>query len=210
MLLLSATAILAFLGWRSLCTARWGMSECLQWQGMSLSDRFIIQDQKNKELTAMIDEFAQKIAAGSVSPQRGFAVLRAFYKGPVVLALLHSSIVNHIYSLEFSENTDLQSIEKTSLQFFLGVKSGKIPAADEEIVQEMLMEEKVCETTTSIGFIVPEQIKTFKKKIGLKDLFDCLAKMNQANNAAGLVAGIIDGEATLDPIVELRTVLQKL
>ena len=203
LLLLAAAAITGFAAWRGLGTLRWGMSECLQWQATSLSDRFIIVDQEHQKLNAMVFEFAQKIEAGIISPLRGFEVLRAFYKGPVMLALVHASIINHIQSLAVPDGTDLPGIDRTCRQFFAGVQSGKIAPTDWESIQSVLIAKQICETASSIGFIVPEQIETFKKNIGLHTLLDCLAKMDQANRQTA----ISEEAATLDPVEELQKIL---
>ncbi len=201
LLVLLAVVVSGFLINRGLASLRWGMSECLRWQVKSLSERFIIAEEANSKLVGMVEGFAQKIDAGSISPMKGFAVLRAFYKGPLTLALLHSSIMNRVKS--DAAGTDLLSVEKTSLQFFSGSKAGKIAATDQDEVQGLLMEKRIVETPSALGLAIPEPVETFRKKIGQTALHACLARMEQISLSAGQTAG----QAVLDPVIELQVVL---
>jgi hypothetical protein len=185
-------------------TARWGMSECLQWQGSILSDRFILSESESEKMIAMIQKFAQQIEAGKVSPRRGFEVLRAFSTGPVTAALLHGSIIRHLRSLENLDETHFTMYQTASQRFFLGVKSGKIVPKDWDSVFNALMENRTSDTTTAIGMIIPEQIRVFHRKIGLAALLACLEKMIRITGNADLPP--MDAEP--DPVMELSQVLK--
>ncbi|EKD83943.1 MAG: hypothetical protein ACD_39C00344G0002 [uncultured bacterium] len=202
-LLLCAVAILAFVAWRGTLTMRQGMADCLIWQAASLADRFSIDEENNHELVAEINEYAQRIAHGIDPVITGFEVLRSFYDGPLLLALLHTSLINRIDRIEAPEAFDRKNFSMVSLQFFLGVKSGKIADADWQKVRSLLMEQRICETESSIGFVIPEQVESFRKKISFQALSDCLALMDQASSNAPPVAE----QAILDPVLELKKVL---
>lgn len=197
------SAVSAFVVWRGALTLRQGMADCLVWQGASLTDRFIISPETNRELVTRINTFAAKTAQGSNSIMSGFAILRSFYDGPLQLALLQTSLVNLAQTMEAPKDMDRQSIQNMAKQFFGGVEAKTIAAADWQKVRSQLMEQKICETESSIGFVIPEQIESFRKKIGLKALFDCLAVMKQS-----ITSNALSGEeSALDPIIELDKIL---
>ncbi|OGK07701.1 MAG: hypothetical protein A2W80_19490 [Candidatus Riflebacteria bacterium GWC2_50_8] len=196
-------ATLAFVAWRGMLTMRQGMADCLNWQGKSLAERFIIDDARNRELVAEVSGFAQRVTDGTQPAMSGFAVLRSFYDGPLLLALLHTSLANHVRTIATTEEIDLQDVEKVSLQFFTGVSNGKVATADWQKVRGLLMEQKICETESSIGFVIPEQVESFRRKIGQKALFDCIAIMQQAGSKTDPVAS----QTVLDPVAELKKIL---
>lgn len=203
LILFAAVLAVAFFLNRGLGTVRWGMAECLRWQGMILSERFILQDQEYAKLEGLIEEYANKIEVGSISPEKGFPVLRALYKGPVLLAMLNSSVNKQFQLLQVPS---LHACETISLQFFLGQSLGKVSQPDCEKVKSMLMEDKISETVTSNGLVIPESIESFKKEIGFDSLLNCLEIMNKANQNAGFIAG----DKRLDSVEELRKVFDKV
>lgn len=196
-------ATLVFVAWRGMLTIRQGMADCLNWQGKSLAERFIIDDAGNRKLVAEVSVFAQRVIDGTQPAMSGFAILRSFYDGPLLLALLHTSLVNYVRTVATTEEINQQDVEKVSLQFFTGVSSGKVATADWQKVRGLLMEQKICETESSIGFVIPEQVESFRRKIGQKALFDCIAIMQQACTKIDPVAN----QTVLDPVAELKKIL---
>ncbi len=197
------SAVSAFVVWRGVLTLRQGMADCLVWQGTSLTDRFIITPETSHELITRINAYAAKSAQGSNSIMSGFAVLRSFYDGPLMQALLHTSLAELARTIDAPEDIDRQSLENVAKQFFICVKTEKIAAADWQKVRSLLLEQNICETESSIGFVIPEQVESFRKKIGLKALIDCLTVMEQS-----IPSNTLTGEeVTLDPIDELAKVL---
>ncbi len=203
-LLLTLTALLfGFFSYRSFTTARWGMAECLRWQGAELSERFIIDEKISSGLNSILQEFAGQIESGSVSSLKGFAVLRALYGGPVMLAMLHTSINNRLQTMEIAGLSDIQSLTAASLRFFMLVKDGKIADEDWEKVKHQLMEKKFRKTLSNSGTTIPETIETFKKEIDQDSLLSCLALMVRASKDAT----IMPENASLDSIEELKNVV---
>ncbi len=203
-LLLTLTAILSgFFCYRSFTTARWGMAECLRWQGTELSERFIIDEKISSGLNSILQEFARQIESGDVSSLKGFAVLRALYSGPVMLALLHTSINNRLQTMEIAGFSDISSLATTSLRFFLLVKAGKIANEDWEKVKHQLMEKKFRKTLSNSGTTIPETIETFKKEIDQDSLLSCLELMFRASKNATTITE----STTLDSIEELKKVV---
>ncbi len=203
LLLLVICALAVFAGWRVMGTLRWGMAECLRWQGEMLAERYILDKEEHSRLNGMVLDFSHRIEAGNVPMLRGFTVLRSFYAGPVSQALLHASIVSRLRMLEAPEGTSSQEVIEVSRIFFLGSKAGKVSPGDADAVQKMLMEQRISETATSIGFILPEQVECFKRNIGLSSLLECQARMHAAcNTDAG-----IGPDAAPDPTQELEALL---
>ena len=184
-------------------TLRQGMADCLNWQANSLAERFIIDETKNRELLTEISGFSQRVADGRQPAMSGFAVLRSFYDGPLLLALLHTSLVNHTRAKPASEESEQQNIEKIALQFFSNVNRGKIIDADWQKVRSLLLEQKICETRSSIGFVIPEQVESFRRNIGQNALSDCIAIMQKACSKAATP----DNQTALDPAAELKKIL---
>ena len=203
LLLVCCFGVIAFVAWRGVLTLRQGMADCLIWQGKSLSERFILDEETAHEMVASIKEYAQNVAAGTQPAMKGFAVLRAFYDGPLLLALMHTSIVNLFETIEAPDDFDRQSAKKVSQQFFCGVQDKRISAEAWQKVRETLLEQKINETESSIGFVIPEQVESFRKKIGFKGLTDCLASMQQALSDAGAT----NEASVLDPVIELKKIL---
>ncbi|PKL47220.1 MAG: hypothetical protein CVV42_13715 [Candidatus Riflebacteria bacterium HGW-Riflebacteria-2] len=195
--------IFAFAAWRSMLTLRQGMADCLIWQSASLSERFILDEETSHEMVSAVKIFADNIAHGTQPGMSGFAILRAFYDGPLLLALMHTSIINRLSSIEAPEDFDRQNAEKVSRQFFSAVKDQRISAETWQKTRAMLLEKKLCQTESSIGFVIPEQIEGFRKKIGLKTLSECIVCMQQALTAADLA----DTVSILDPVIELKKIL---
>lgn len=203
-LLLTLTALLfGFFCYRSFTTARWGMAECLRWQGAELSERFIIDEKISSGLNSILQEFARQIESGSVSSLKGFAVLRALYSGPVMLAMLHASINNRLQTMEIAGLSDISNFNTTSLRFFLLVKDGKIANEDWEKVKHQLMEKKFRKTLSNSGTTIPETIETFKKEIDQDSLLSCLALMNRTSQNASTTASA----AYLQPVEELEKII---
>ncbi|KAF1083142.1 MAG: hypothetical protein GQF41_0909 [Candidatus Rifleibacterium amylolyticum] len=194
---------IAFVAWRGVLTLRQGMADCLIWQGESLSERFILDEETAHEMVASIKVYAQGVAAGTQPAINGFAILRAFYDGPLLLALLHSSIVNRLEAIEAADEFDRQNATKVSQQFFCAVQDKRISAEIWQKIREILLEQKINETESSIGFVIPEQVEGFRKKIGVEALADCLAVMQQALADAGATGDV----AVLDPVIELKRIL---
>lgn len=203
LLLVLVLLLVSFLAARGLGTVRWGMAECLRWQAARLSERFLLEDAVAGRLVQMVGGFAEKIETGNISPLRGFRVLRAFYQGPVLADLMHVSLVNHVRAPASEENADLSAVEKTSGLFFKALKSGKIASADWNKVYGALMEKKICETATEIGFAIPEQVESFRKNSGMSAMMAGIALMERAN----LSAGFADGAWSADPAAELQKIL---
>jgi len=203
LLLVCCFGAIAFVAWRGVLTLRQGMADCLIWQGESLSERFILDEETAHEMVASIKVYAQGVAAGTQPAMNGFAVLRAFYDGPLLLALMHTSIVNLSDAIEAPDDFDRQSAKKVSQQFFCAVKEKRIPAETWQKVREILLEQKINETESSIGFVIPEQVESFRKKIGFIALADCLASMQTALSDVGAT----DEVAVLDPVIELKRIL---
>lgn len=196
-------ATAAFAGWRGMLTLRQGMADCLNWQANSLAERFIIDETKNRELLTEISGFSQRVEDGTQPAMSGFAVLRSFYDGPLLLALLHTSLVNHIRAEPACEESEQQHIEKVALRFFSNVNRGKVTDADWQKVRSLLLEQKVCETRSSIGFVIPEQVESFRRNIGQKALSDCIAIMQKACSKDATP----DNPTALDPAAELKKIL---
>jgi hypothetical protein len=203
LLLVCCFGVIAFVAWRGMLTLRQGMADCLVWQGKSLSERFILDEETAHEMVASIKVYAQGVAAGTQPAMNGFAVLRAFYDGPLLLALMHTSIINRLDAIETPDDFDRQSAKKVSQQFFCALKYKRNSAEVWQKVREMLLEQKLNETESSIGFVIPEQVEGFRKKIGFKALTDCLAVMQQTLADAGAT----DEVAVLDPVIELKNIL---
>lgn len=203
LLLILAALSAGFLGYRSFATARWGMAECLRWQGTELSQRFILDDLTYSSLNSILKNFSRQIESGSVSSLKGFAVLRALYDGPVLLALLHTSINNRLQNFATAGLSDIESLSAVSLRFFFELKAGKIANEDWEKVKHLLLEKKFRKTLSNSGTTIPETIETFKKEIDQDSLLSCLALMNRAShNAIGTPEN-----ASLDSIEELKKVV---
>ncbi len=196
-------AFFAFVIWRGAMTMRQGMVDCLTWQANSLAVRFIIDDRMSHELVSEVTKFANRIEDGSQSIMSGFAVLRALYDGPLLLALLHTSQVNHIDSIEAPENFDRQLFRKVSQQFFGSISNGQVPVETWQKVRSLLMKKEICETESSIGFVIPDEVECFRKKAGLTMLHDCLAIMQ------GAITGESQSGAQMvpDPVNELKKIL---
>lgn len=180
-----ALSMITLVGFRVYGTFRWGMAECLLWQGEQLKERFLLNDEEIVPMSRLVSEFAAKIASGTISPKKGFSLLRALYQGPVFSALLHKSVKNKLLFFEVARQTDLRRFEEISFRFFQGVESGKIHIDDWKKVRELMIEQKFREKLTSTGFVVPETIEIFKKDIGLTAFFYCLSIMEQANKHMG-------------------------
>ena len=202
-LLLAVVAGFAFMAVRGLQTVRWGMAECLRWQADSLSERFIIAEVSHQEMTAMVQEFSRKIESGSISPLRGFSVLRGFYKGPFVLALLYYSFVQRLRDSEMPEDSDLANLEKTSRLFFVNARLGKINSAGQSEIHKLLMEEKIVDSPTALGLTIPEQVETFRKKMGQGAIFDCLKRMAELCSTTEALSET----AEVDMTAELKQIL---
>lgn len=202
-LLLAVLAVFAFMAVRGLQTVRWGMAECLRWQADSLSARFIIAEVSHQEMTAMVQEFARKIESGSVSPLRGFSVLRGFYNGPLLLALLHNSFVQRLRNSGIPEDTDLAGLEKASRLFFVNASLGKIDFAGQSEIRNLLMEEKIVDSPTALGLTIPEQVETFRKKMGQGAVLDCLKRMAELSSATEVLSEAAD----INPSAELKQIL---
>jgi hypothetical protein len=203
LLLICVFGTMAFVAWRSVLTLRQGMADCLVWQGEILSERFILDEETAHEMVTSIKEYAQSVATGKEPAMNGFAVLRAFYEGPLLLALLHTSMVNRLETIEAPDDFDRQSGKKLSQQFFSAVEKNRIPAETWQKVRKILLKQKINETESSIGFVIPEQVESFRKKIGCKALTDCLVLMQQALAEVGST----DSITVLDPVVELKKIL---
>ncbi len=203
LLLVCCFGAIAFVAWRGVLTLRQGMADCLAWQGESLSERFILDEETGHEMVASIKVYAQGVAAGTQPAMNGFEVLRAFYDGPLLLALMHTSIVNLSDAIEAPDDFDRQSAKKVSQQFFCAVKEKRIPTETWRKVREILLEQKINETESSIGFVIPEQIESFRKKLGFRALTGCLTVMQQA--LADAIA--TDDVVVLDPVIELKKIL---
>ena len=202
-LLLAAIAVSAFVAVRGLQTFRWGMAECLRWQGESLSERFFITEETGRQLATMTGEFARQIESGAVSPLKGFAVLRAFYSGPLLLTLLYMSLTQSLYATEMSEGIDTSVLASSSLRFFLAAKQGKIELPAQKEIIDMLMEKRVVETPSALGLAIPEQTESFRKKLGQTAMLKCLERMaGISSDTAALFPDTI-----LDPAVELKQIL---
>ncbi len=203
LVLICVFGAIAFAAWRGALTLRQGMADCLAWQGESLSERFILDEETSHEMVASIKVYAQNITAGEQPAMNEFAVLRAFYDGPLLLALMHTSLVNRIDAIEAPDDFDRQNATKISQRFFSAVEDKRISAEAWQKVRDMLLEQKINETESSIGFVIPEQVESFRKKIGLKNLTDCLDFMQQA--LANAIPA--DSAAVLDPVIELKRIL---
>lgn len=205
LLSLAVIFIFLFLYSRGMNTARWGMSECLKWQGTSLSERFILKEQDAKKLNSLLEVFSHKVESGNISPGRGFSILRAFYKGPLLLALLNSSVKNKLQTFDLVPRSEIAELEKISNLFFRGVKSGKIAEKEWKRVKKSLMEESFRKTHTSIGSVLPESIETFKKGIRQDALFNCLGLMNKINKLVELV----ENNESMEPVEELEETISQ-
>jgi len=205
LLLVCVFGAIAFVAWRGVLTLRQGMADCLIWQGESLKERFILDEETAHEMVASIKAYAQSVAAGQAPAMNGFSVLRAFYDGPLLLAMTHASVANKLDAIETTDDFERQSAKKVSQQFFCAVKEKRISAETWQKVRELLLEQKINETESSIGFVIPEQVESFRKKIGFKALSDCLAIMQQSLPDAGA----IDDIAVLDPVIELKIILKR-
>lgn len=203
LLLVCCFGAIAFVAWRGVLTLRQGMADCLIWQGESLSERFILDEETAHEMVASIKVYAQGVAAGTQPAMNGFAVLRAFYDGPLLLAMTHASVANQLDTIETPDDFDRQNAKKVSQQFFCAMQDKRISAEAWQKVREMLLEQKINETESSIGFVIPEQVEGFRKKIGFKALTDCLAVMQQALADVGATGDV----AVLDPVIELKRIL---
>ncbi|NLF96326.1 MAG: hypothetical protein GX569_06275 [Candidatus Riflebacteria bacterium] len=203
LLLVCCFGAIAFVAWRGVLTLRQGMADCLVWQGKSLSERFILDEETAHEMVASIKVYAQGVAAGTQPAMNGFAVLRAFYDGPLLLAMTHVSFANQLDTIETPDDFERQSAKKVSQQFFCALQNKRISTEAWQKVREILLEQKINETESSIGFVIPEQVEGFRKKIGFKALTDCLAVMQQSLADAGAT----DDVAVLDPVIELKRIL---
>ncbi len=201
--MLAAIAITGFVAVRGLQTFRWGMAECLRWQGESLSERFFVTEDMNKQLVTMTGEFARQIESGAVSPLKGFAVLRAFYNGPLLLALLHASLTQSLSTAELPDDTDIPGLASTSLHFFCAARHGKISLPAQKEIIDMLMEKRVVETPSALGLAIPEQTESFRKKLGQAAMLDCLKRMGQISSGTAAIFPT----AVLDPVSELRQII---
>lgn len=202
-LLLAVIVGTVFVAVRGLQTFRWGMAECLRWQGESLSERFFITDETSKQLVTMTGEFARQIESGAVSPLKGFTVLRAFYNGPLLLTLLHTSLTQSLHAAEMPEGIDASELADASLRFFFAAKQGKIALPAQKEIIDMLMEKRVVETPSALGLAIPEQTESFRKKLSQSTMLSCLKRMGQTSSGTAAIFPT----AVLDPVSELRQII---
>lgn len=205
LLLILVTSVLFFLFYRAFNTLKWGMSECLVWQSSSLSTRFIISQTEQDKITALTSDFANKIMIGKISLLKGFSVLRSFYKGPVFMALLNSSIQNQQTIFEQSYKTDYSSFENVPDHFFRQVMLDKIAPDSFSRVKKLLTTKRLYETKTSNGYVIPETIETFKKDISAVSFLKCLNIMKNTTNGEKIATS-----TTLFPVFELKKVIKNL
>ncbi len=202
-LLLAAIAITGFVAVRGLQTFRWGMAECLRWQGESLSERFFVTDETSRQLVTMTGEFARQIESGTVSPLKGFTVLRAFYNGPLLLTLLHTSLIQSLHATEMPEGIDTSELTGISLRFFFAAKQGKIALPTQKEIIDMLMEKRVVETPSALGLAIPEQTESFRKKLSQSTMLGCLKRMGDISSDTAAIFPT----AELEPVSELRQII---
>lgn len=202
-LLLAAIVGTGFVAVRGLQTFRWGMAECLRWQGECLSERFLVADETSRQLVTMTGEFATQIESGAVSPLKGFTVLRAFYNGPLLLTLLHTSLTQSLHATEMPEYIDTSELAATSLRFFFAAKQGKIALPAQKEIIDMLMEKRVVETPSALGLAIPEQTESFRKKLSQTAMLSCLKRMGEISSDTAALSP----DTILDPAVELKQIL---
>lgn len=202
-IILAVIALTVFVAVRGLQTFRWGMAECLRWQGESLSERFFVTEDTNKQLMTMTGEFARQIESGAVSPLKGFTVLRAFYNGPLLLTLLHTSLTQSLHAAEMPDDTDTSELANTSLRFFFAAKQGKIELSAQKEIVEMLMEKRVVETPSALGLAIPEQTESFRKKLSQSTMLSCLKRMGEISSDTAALSP----DTILDPAAELKQIL---
>lgn len=203
LLILVVIVLTGFVAVRGLQTFRWGMAECLRWQGESLSERFFITEETGRQLVTMTGEFARQIESGAVSPLKGFAVLRAFYNGPLLLTLLHTSLTQSLQITEMPEGIDTSELAETSLRFFFAAKQGKIALPAQKEIIDMLMEKRVVETPSALGLAIPEQTESFRKKLSQNTMLSCLKRMGEISSGTA----VLSPDTILDPAVELKQIL---
>jgi len=206
LLILAVIVLTGFVAIRGLQTFRWGMAECLRWQGESLSERFSVTDETSRQLVTMTGEFARQIESGAISPLKGFTVLRAFYNGPLLLTLLHTSLTQSLHATEMPEGIDTSELAGTSLRFFFAAKQGKIALPAQKEIIDMLMEKRVVETPSALGLAIPEQTESFRKKLSQSTMIDCLKRMGEISSDTAALSP----DTILESVSELRQIIAAL
>ncbi|MFZ5949868.1 MAG: hypothetical protein ACOYXC_04145 [Candidatus Rifleibacteriota bacterium] len=164
-------------------TLRWGVAECLIWQTAGLKDRFIIDQSLNDVITRQIKGFASSVKEGQAGLEHGGKVVRAFYRGRFMLALMSESL-KHLIDDRSAELNDSGSSRLIVGRFFSLVATQKIPAEKFAEIRRELMEEKTINTSTSTGLVLPEKIEVFKRSMDISQLRGCIEKMADLNMAA--------------------------
>ncbi|MEW6711355.1 MAG: hypothetical protein AB1403_16140 [Candidatus Riflebacteria bacterium] len=164
-------------------TLRWGVAECLNWQAASLRDRFWLDQTVSDEILKRIGIFALSVKDGHVGLEHGGKVIRAFYHGSFMLALMSESLKNCIDE-SFRELENPGTYHQIIERFFSLAAAQKIPAEKFAEIRLELMEEKTVNTSTSTGLVLPEKIEVFKRSIEVSQLRRCIEKMADLNMAA--------------------------
>lgn len=175
--LLLSIAVFWFFAHRGVVTWRWGVAECLVWQGENLTQRFILSEEEAQPVQQLVEELAQKIDAGELSARQGMQVIASFYQGPVFMALIQASLENYLRQASLPEDFVAAEMLAVSANFFKAAQNAEIAATDFAEIEKNLMNEKILQTATRIGLTLPEKTLTFRKHLSLAELMVCCDKM---------------------------------